>query len=86
MPGSVFVSTRARPRNKQFGGFAALASFLFPGAGQIMCGRFDAGLLVLFGFILTLAAGAFIWPLLVLPFFIWLWGVIDAYHSGSKVR
>lgn len=51
-----------------------------------MCGRFDCAMAVMFGFWLTLAIGVFLWPLLVLPFFIWLWGVIDAYHSGSKVR
>lgn len=67
-------------RQKRYPG-AALLSFFIPGFGQLVKGQLVKVLLVWFigGFICLLS-----WSTIVIPLFIWLWNVYDAYRSNPK--
>ncbi len=57
---------------------ALVLSLLFPGLGQIYCGRVGRGFLFLIGCILAWLA--------LLGWIIWIWSIVDAYNIAKKMN
>jgi TM2 domain-containing membrane protein YozV len=75
--------------NKKSEGLALILSFFIPGVGQMYVGRIGRGAAILIGFYLSIfiiiafALVLLLLPILI-PFVIWLFGVIDAYRLAKK--
>lgn len=74
-------SLEYKKRNSQKYPLAAFLSFLLPGIGQLTKGElFKAFIIWIIGGLFSLL----FWSTIIVPLFLWLWNIYDAYNANSK--
>jgi TM2 domain-containing membrane protein YozV len=59
-------------------GLPALISIFIPGLGQIIKGHFFKGFMI---WVIGGLVSFFLWWTVIIPLFVWLWNVYDAYNA-----
>ena len=66
-------------------GFAAVASFIYPGLGQVYNGEIGKGLLLMFIQLINILLVFLIIGLITAPI-VWIYGIYDAYKTAERIN
>ncbi len=66
-------------------GFAAVASFIYPGLGQVYNGEIGKGLLLMFIQLINILL-AFLIIGIITGLIVWIYGIYDAYKTAERIN